>query len=70
MAFADILYTKVINYQDELDRTPLVSPKTWSGGGMIVASGVQTLFEETVSEDSRLGQTINTVTNFEENLPS
>ena len=67
MAFSDILNTKIINYQDELDRTPLVTPETWSGGGMIVASGVQTLFEETVSEDSGLGQTINAATNFEIN---
>ena len=67
MAFTDILYTKIINYQNELDRTPLVSPETWSGGGMIVASGVQTLFEETVSEDSGLGQAINAATNFEIN---
>jgi hypothetical protein len=67
VAFADILYTKIINYQDELDRTPLVTPETWSGGVMIVASGVQTLFEETVSEDSGLGQAINAATNFEKN---
>ena len=67
MAFADILYSKIINYQDELDRTPLVTPETWSGGGMIVTSGVQTLFEETVSEDSGLGQAVNAATNFEIN---
>ena len=41
-----------------------MSPETWSGGGMIVASGVQTLFEETVGKDSGLGQTINAATNF------
>ena len=34
---------------------------------MLVASSVQTLFQETVSKDSGLGQTINAATNFEVN---
>jgi hypothetical protein len=65
MAFTDIFNPKIINYQDELDGPPLVSPEAGSGGSMIVSSGVQTLFKETVGEDSGLGQTVNAATNFE-----
>ena len=45
---AHILNTKVIHNEAKLDRTPLVSPKTRSGVGFIVALFFQSTAEEIV----------------------
>ena len=37
MLLADIFNPKVVNYQDELDRSPCVSPQTKSISGFILA---------------------------------
>ncbi len=48
MLNARILNTKVIHDEAKLDRTPLVSPKTRSGVGFVVALFFQTTGEEIV----------------------
>ena len=48
MLNAHILNTKVIHDETKLDQTPLVSPKTRSGVGFVVALFFQSTTEEIV----------------------
>ena len=54
MAFIDELDAENVNYEQKLDGLPLVVPKARSGGGMIIASCIEAIFEELVSKDSGL----------------
>ena len=46
VAFDNVLNTEVINYQDKLDGLPFVALNDRSGGGVILASCVEAIFEE------------------------
>ena len=52
MLIANIFNYKVIHYQDELNRSPCVSPQPWSSSGLIVARLLQYGAEEIVGEAS------------------
>jgi len=42
MLAADLLDTKIINYQAELDKTPLVAPQAGSGGSLVISLLLET----------------------------
>ena len=50
MLFANIFNSKVVHYQDELDRSPCVSPQPGSSSGFIVAKLLQSGAEDIVDE--------------------
>ena len=50
MLLADIFNPKVVNYQDELDMLPCVSPQPGISSGFIVACLLQSGTEEIVGE--------------------
>ena len=54
VALIDELDAKVINYEQELDWLPLASLNARTGGGMIIASCIETLLKELDSKDSGL----------------
>jgi hypothetical protein len=64
MLDAHILNAKVIHDEAKLDRTPLVFPKSRSRGGFVVPLLFQSLAEEIIGQNARLGQPIATTANF------
>ena len=54
VAFINKLDAKVINYEHKLDGSLLVAPNARGGGNVIIASCIEALLEELVSQDSGL----------------
>ena len=50
MVFADILQSKIINYNAEDDWAPLVSPEAWRGEALVIAVLLEVFLEEGVGQ--------------------
>jgi hypothetical protein len=50
MVFADVLQSKVINYNTEDDGAPLVLPEAWRGEALVIAVLLEAFFEEGVGQ--------------------
>ena len=55
MALDNVLYTKIINGEDEEDRAPFVAPNARGGGGLVVPRCIEASCEELVGKHTRLG---------------
>ena len=64
-----IFYTKVINYETELKRSPIVAPEPRSGCRFVVAFNLEAGAKEIVGQDACLGKTITTLANFKVGPP-
>jgi len=64
MLFANVFDTKVINNENELDRTPFVLPQSRRCGAFIIASLFKSPAEEVVGQFSTLWQAIASSYNF------
>ena len=54
MALSDVLYTNIVNDEDEEDRAPFVAPKDRGGGGLLVPLCVEAILEELVGKHTGL----------------
>ncbi len=48
MAFADVFDSKVVNNLNEQQRPPVVSPKPWCGGALVITMLGQSRGEEVI----------------------
>ena len=64
MFYANVLNAKVVNNEAKLDRMPLVSPKSRSWVGLVVAFFFQSTTEEVIGQNASLGQPIAALANF------
>ena len=62
---SNISYTKVINYEAELDGTPFVAPEARGGFSVVVAFSKKAGLEEIVGQNASLGKAIAASANFE-----
>jgi hypothetical protein len=61
----NVLHTKIIHNEAELQRTPLVAPEARGGSCFIEPLGNKTSPQKIIGKDASLGKTITSLTNFE-----
>ena len=69
MLFADILDAEVVDYEDELDGAPSVSPESGRRWSFEVAGGVEAFAEEVVGKFSGLRKAVGTPNDLEIHPP-
>ena len=55
MAITNLLYTKMVDDEDEDDLAPFVVPKDRGGGGVVLTHCIEACFEEIIGEHASLG---------------
>ena len=62
--FANVLYSKIIYAKSEGNWAPCVSPKAWYKCVLVVAFCVESLLQQLLGEESRLGESIHSSPEF------
>ena len=61
--FAHIFHTKVIDTEGKTDGSPIMRPETGVDCALVVAIGLEALFEELLRNDTGLWESIHTLLN-------
>jgi hypothetical protein len=67
--YLNILHTKVVNYETELDGMPFVMPEAWGGFGLIISLSKKAGSEEIVGKNASLGKAIPALANLKVDPP-
>jgi hypothetical protein len=68
--YPNILNSKVINYETELDGIPFVMPEAWGAFGFVITLSKKARSEEIVGKNAGLGKAITALANLEVDPPS